>query len=662
MKKIILFFLLIVPFSYSQNKYYIYFKDKEVNSGTTLNKNSALYSRAVNLLTERGIARRQKSMGKDNIVTFEDLPLSKTYVGNLQSIGIKIENQLKWFNAVSAYLTEEQKAQVQNLSFVKSVEQVKVKKFTHEKTYPNTAIQKIKSGPTTAEYGDSYGQLNLSDIPEVHSKGITGDGIIIGILDNGFHWKEHESLINKKVIGEYNFVFHDSSTAYQTGDAAESGNHGTMVFSIIGGYKDNSIIGAAYNASFILAKTEDDRSESRVEEDNYAAALEWMEGLGVDVTTSSLGYTTFDDTTSSYTYKDLDGKTTISAKAVELAFQRGVLAFNAAGNEGADTWHYIDTPADAADVIAVGAVNSDNKVADFSSVGPTYDGRIKPEVVAQGVSDFGADVSTAGGYSSYENGSGTSFATPIASGVGALLLSAFPYLTNVQARNILLATADNAGSPDNSRGYGLISAEKAISYPNLSDTSGSYRINKIFFSTNAIANAYIHYSTDSVLFSTQSLPYDGSLKYSYGVPKYTSGQRIYFYFTYIDNAGSSFREPSEGSYAFKYGQMEIGTSVNDSEGTADYVLSTNYPNPFNPGSQSTKINFYAKSNGNARLIILNAIGQTVKLLFNGVATAGKNTVAWNGKNDRGAMCASGVYYYILTVDGKSYGNKMVLIK
>ncbi|MDR3628402.1 MAG: S8 family serine peptidase [Ignavibacteriaceae bacterium] len=665
MKKIILLFLFIIPFSYSQNKYYIYFKDKEINSGTSLNKNSALYTQTVNLLTERCIARRQKSMGKDNIVTFEDISLSKTYVNKLQTIGIKIENQLKWFNAVSAYLTDEQKAEVQDLSFVKSIEAVRVKKFTHEKTSSNAVMHKIGSGPTKAEYGFSYFQLNLSDIPAVHSKGITGDGIIIGILDNGFHWKEHESLINKKVIGEYNFVFHDSSTAYQTGDAAESGNHGTMVFSIIGGFKDNFMIGAAYNASFILAKTEDDRSESRIEEDNYAAALEWMEGLGADVTTSSLGYTTFDDTTYSYTYKDLDGKTTISAKAVELAFQRGVLTFSAAGNEGADTWYYIDTPADAADVIAVGAVNSDNNIAEFSSHGPTYDGRIKPEVVAMGVTDYGADVSASGGYSSYEYGSGTSYATPIASGVGALLLSAFPYLTNVQARNIILATADNTNSPNNTKGYGLISAEKAIAYPNLSDTSGSYRINKIFFSTNAIANAYIHYSTDSALFNTQSLSYDGSLKYSYAVPQYSNGQRIYFYFTYTDSAGSDFREPSTGSYALKYGQMEIVTSVINSSATKGSVLSTNYPNPFNPFDPLhpyTKIDFYPNSNENAKLIILDAIGQTVKVLFNGMAMMNPTSVTWDGRNDRGIMCASGVYYYILTIGGKSYGNKMVLVK
>jgi serine protease AprX len=662
MKKIIILLVLFGSISYAQNKYFIYFKDKGVNTGSALNKNSAIYREAENLLSAHSIARREKVMGRGNIITYEDIPLSINYIEKLQSLGIKIENQLRWFNAVTAYLTGDQIAVISTLPFVKSIVPVRVIKFSHEKTFPKTGIPKIMGGPSRVEYGNSYGQLNLSDVPIVHSEGINGQGIIIGILDDGFRWRDHEALVNKKVIAEYNFVFHDSSTAPQPGDALDSGLHGTMVFSIVGGYKDSSMIGAAYGASFILAKTEDDRSESRVEEDNYAAALEWMEGLGVDVTTSSLGYNIFDTASTSDTYMDMDGKTTISAKAVELAFQRGVLTFNAAGNEGDNSWHYIITPADAFHVIAVGAVDGGNNVAGFSSRGPTYDGRIKPDVVAQGVLDFGADVSTLGGFNSYQLGNGTSFATPIASGVGALLLSAYPYLTNVQARNIILETADNSNTPNNDRGYGLISAEKAIAYPNLSDTAGNYRINKIFFPKNPIVNASIYYSLDSLTYSAKALNYDGKLKYNFAVPQLSGGQQLYFYFTYSDSTGSSFREPATGVYNFQYGQLDVITSVIKNNNVASAVLSNNYPNPFTPKSPYTYIDFYANSNENARLIILDAIGQTVKVLFNGVASQGKNTVAWNGKNDRGVKCASGVYYYILTIEGKSYGNKLVIVK
>jgi hypothetical protein len=438
------------------------------------------------------------------------------------------------------------------------------------------------------------------------------------------------------------------------------------VFSLIGGFKDSSIIGSAFNASFILAKTEDDRSESHIEEDNYAAALEWMEGMGVDVTTSSLGYNIFDDTTYSYKYQDMDGKTTICAKACELAFQRGVLIFNAAGNEGDNSWHYIITPADGLHVIAVGAVDASNTLAPFSSRGPTYDGRIKPDVVAQGVSDFGADVFS--GFNDYSIGDGTSFAAPIASGIGALLLSAFPYLTNVQARNIILETAGNSNHPDNNIGYGLISAKNAVSYPNFSDSSGIFTINKIFFSQHGVKNATVNYIVNLSDFITPGhLLYDGKLIYSYTFPQMANGQDVQFYFTYTDSLNNNFREPATDVYDFKYGQIDSITiksqQVTPPVNFSGVSLSPNYPNPFpTPSSPFTKINFIAQGGAIAKLVVLNTLGQTVKVLFNAPAAAGINTVTWDGKSGKGIKCASGVYYYILTLNGKSYGRKMVLIK
>lgn len=659
MKKIILFFLLVAPLAFSQNKYLIYFKDKGISPTNALSKSDALYKEALSQLSAKAIERREKVMPANQIITYEDIPIKKDYITQLENIGIKIENRLNWFNAVSAYLTDSQINKINMLPFVKKINPVRILKYNPEKIEVKQQLNKIESYPSQADYGLAYGQLKLSDVPIVHSKRINGQGVIIGILDNGFHWRDHESLVNKKVIGEYNFVFHDSSTEPQPGDSPVSGLHGTYVFSILGGFKDSSIIGAAYNASFILAKTEDDRSESHIEEDNYAAALEWMEGLGVDITTSSLGYNIFDDTTYSYTYKDMNGKTTICAKAVELAFQRGVLTFTAAGNEGNTSWRYVDTPADGLHIIAVGAVDANNNVAGFSSRGPTYDGRIKPDLVAQGVDVYGAAV--VDGFSSYGYNSGTSAATPIASGIGALLLSAFPYLTNVQARNILLETADNYTTPNNDRGYGLISAEKAIEYPNLSDSSNNYKINKIFFSQNGIekGTAEIHYSNSDSNFISSNLSYDGSLKYNFTLPQMTNGQFVNFYFTYTDTLGNNFREPSSEFYSFKYGQLDITTGSPQKSVTINNVLSNNYPNPF---STSTNISFVSQGNEIARLIVVDAIGQTVKVLFNGVATAGVNTVTWDGKSDRGIKCASGVYYYILTLGGKNYGNKMVLLK
>ncbi len=506
----------------------------------------------------------------------------------------------------------------------------------------------------------------MSDIPVVHSEGITGKGVIIGILDNGFHWRSHESLASRKVIAEHNFVFHDSSTAWQPGDATDSGIHGTWVFSILGGYKDGSIIGAAYNASFVLAKTEDDRSESRVEEDNYAAALQWMDSLGVDVTSSSLGYNIFDTASTSYTYQDLNGSTTISAKALSLAFQRGILTFTAAGNEGDTQWYYIDTPADAFNVFAVGAVNTNNQVAPFSSHGPTADNRIKPDVVADGVNVYGADVDTAngGGYNKYFSESGTSAATPIASGIGALLLSAFPYLSNVQARQIILETSDNYNNPNNDIGYGLISAEKAIAYPNISDTSGVFGINKIFFPANGIKSntALIYYSAGTTNFTPAPLEYDGSLRYYFRIPQALNGQIINFYYTYSDTLGNIVREPATNYYSLNSNSVDVVIDNIPHPSNSVKVLSASYPNPLTTKTSFAKINFIAPATGNAKLVVYNILGQKVRTLFSGVALAGVNTVTWNGRNESGDMCSSGVYFYRLNIGGKNYFNKLMIVK
>ena len=282
-------------------------------------------------LSERSIQRRIKTLGEENIINYDDLPIQQNYIDALTSSGISIENKLSWFNAVTAYINETQKNFLLQLPFVDRIEPVRVFKFKREEIIPTNYLVKETSSQDQIKYGSSFTHLNLSDIPQVHAKGISGEGIIIGVLDSGFKWKGHEALSNANVIGEYDFIFKDSVTEDQTGDRPGQHNHGTSVFSVIGGYKDSVLIGGAFNSKFILAKTEDIRSETHVEEDNYAAALIWMESLGVDITTSSLGYNEFDDSVFSYKYSDMNGKTTIATKAAELAFQKGIVTFISSG-------------------------------------------------------------------------------------------------------------------------------------------------------------------------------------------------------------------------------------------------------------------------------------------------------------------------------------------
>jgi serine protease AprX len=670
MKKLLFPIFILTTFTvFPQTKYLIYFKDKGIEKGQSLNKTETTYQSAVNLLSSRAIERRRKVMG-NNYITYEDFPIKSDYMNKIESIGIKIDNKLRWFNAVSAYLNSDQLNQVTSLPFVDHVSPVKVLYFRKTKLdAPVKSLQKISSTKDTS-YGPSYDEYNLSDIPQARDKGIDGKSVIIGILDDGFMWKSHESLASRDVIAEYNFVFHDTSTAPQFGDAAESGQHGTFVFSLIGGYKPGKIIAPAYDAKFILAKTEDDRSESHIEEDNYAAALQWMESLGVDLTTSSLGYNVFDDSTYSYTYSDMDGKSTIVTKAADLAFQRGVLVFTAAGNEGDDSWKYVDAPADGFNVIAVGAVDSYNEVASFSSRGPTYDGRIKPDVVALGVNNYGADV--ANGYSAYDYGDGTSFATPIAAGIGAMLLSVYPEISNVQARNIILQSAENSQAPNNDIGYGLISAVNVLSFPVIDSTAEGYLVNKIFFDEN---NGLDTIDTNSVEIHfdnyhpsmEEKMLYDGKLKYTSKL----SGTSLYpstslFYFTYSDNVGNNYRDPNGSEdYSVNYGSTTItfitAPQVNN---THPDELEQNYPNPFNLSKdKNTEIQYGVLIEGHVDLIIYNSLGEKIKQLVNTNDKPGFYTVYWDGNNEKGYICASGVYLCFLkeSVEG-TYVKKMIFLK
>lgn len=639
---------------FPQNKYFIYFKDKGINPGTTLNKSSQIYQQAVNELSERAIERRIKNMG-DDFITYEDIPLNEEYISALQTVGVEIIHKLKWFNSVSVRMNSTQFEQIKLLNFVEKI--VPVKSLTFQK--PLVDDYELYKNNSTPGYGQSFTQLNLSDVPLVHSKGITGENVIIGLLDTGFDWQRHISLNTRNVIAEYDFIFNDNITTNQPGDHPSQHDHGTLIFSIIGGYHDSVMIGAAFNSSYLLAKTEDIRSETRIEEDNYAAALIWMEGLGVDITSSSLGYSTFDSPGESYTYNDMDGKTAIVTRAAELAFMRGVATFTSAGNEGNTPWFYITAPADGKNTIGIGAVNSSNQIAGFSSRGPSSDGRIKPDVVAMGVGVYGAAASTDNGY---RFASGTSTSAPIASGVAALLLSTHRHLKNTQIRSILLESSDNSLNPNNEIGYGLVSAKRAIEFPNLEFINSDYVIRKIFFLDNINPNSVrMHYSIDGTNFTEASPTVDRIFRFSFDIPYYSQGQDIQFYFTYLDSNNTSYREPAVKNYLMKYGSLYISLNLAIPVET-DYVVSEPYPNPFLPvNHKAVRLNYKSAGNEIFKMAIIDGAGQKVKE-FNEVSSQGVNVVEWNGYSDRGYLCASGVYYLLLQLGGKEYGRKLILLK
>jgi len=303
------------------------------------------------------------------------------------------------------------------------------------------------------------------------------------MLDTGYNL-QHEALQHIVPVAQYDFIFHDDTTRNQPNqDVASQHNHGTQTLSVIGGMKDRRLYGTAFGAQYILAKTEDVRSETPIEEDNWVAAIEWADSLGADIASTSLGY--FDW----YTYEDMDGNTAVTTRAADKAVARGIVVVVAAGNWRNKDWHYISAPADADSVIAVGAVDINNQITSFSSAGPTYDGRIKPEVVALGSGVYAVHPNDS---TAYLRVAGTSFSTPLTAGVTALLLEAHPTWTPMQVREALMMTADRADNPDNLYGWGLVNALAALNYHQKGDVDGNdeYTLDDVLLAAKIAIGAY----------------------------------------------------------------------------------------------------------------------------------------------------------------------------
>ena len=294
-------------------------------------------------------------------------------------------------------------------------------------------------------------------VPGLHEMGFHGEGVVVAVFDGGFAGLNHEVFSSTRIVATFDFVNGDPDV----GDGADQGegSHGTMTLSVLGGRREGELMGPAFGADFILAKTENSASETPVEEDNWAAAAEWAEGMGADVISSSLGYLDYDSPFPSYSFRDMNGQTAISTRAAELAAARGVVVVNSAGNSGDHPEHNtLGAPADGASVLAIAAVGPTASRAPFSSVGPSADGRMKPDLAAQGLA---VTVAAPGTVSAYRTANGTSFSCPLAAGAVALILQINPEAPPDVVTSVLRATASQAGAPDKLLGWGLVNAPAA---------------------------------------------------------------------------------------------------------------------------------------------------------------------------------------------------------
>ena len=308
-------------------------------------------------------------------------------------------------------------------------------------------------------YGPSempYRQLHLRPLA---GQGVNGAGVRIVILDAGFD-TQNPAFGGVTVTAQYDFVFHDSVVRNQPNDSLplDPQFHGTAVWSLFAADVPGRLVGIARGASYLLAKTEDVRSETRVEEDNYVAALEWADSIGVDIASSSLGYLAFDNGFS-YLPSQLNGDVAVTSVAADSAAAHGILVVTAAGNSGPG-FRTLVTPGDAKSAITAGAEDSLGTIAPFSSRGPTADGRLKPDLTAPGVA-----VCVVSGTGILGRLSGTSFATPITAAAAALVKQLHPALGPLALRNALRRNATNHATPDSIRGWGRPDVAASATFP-----------------------------------------------------------------------------------------------------------------------------------------------------------------------------------------------------
>jgi hypothetical protein len=422
------------------------------------------------VVSERSLLRRQKVRASEELVDYTDLPVEQSHIIELAGLGVQIRHCSKWFNGVSVLATRSQIEQVQRLPFVRELELVwrarreaELAQDVHAVPSPAPPTPHGRNSIPNLDYGPSLEQVQSVNIPAVHNIGNYGQEVLVGVFDNGFRLLNHEVFdsLRTRIVATYDFVDHKVSVV-PNDTRTNFGAHGVVTLSTLGGYKPGELIGPAFGARFILARTENDSSETPIEEDNWVAAIEWADSIGVDVTSTSLGYLDYDLPYTSWTWQDMNGNTTLITKAADMAVGKGIIVVNSAGNNGFNSSHNtLNAPADGDSVLTVGATSAGGTRAAFSSVGPTTSvpPRIKPDVMALGVLVHCASPTDPAGYT-YQQG--TSLACPLAAGVAALILRAKPNATPMQVMNAMRLTASQANSPDNQMGWGILNALDAI--------------------------------------------------------------------------------------------------------------------------------------------------------------------------------------------------------
>ena len=487
MKKL-LFILFLTFFAiniFSQNSYYVQFKDK---NGTEF---SLKYPQS--FLSQKAIQRRaNQQIALDST----DLPVSKKYLDLLKNYQAEVVFTSKWLNGATILLYDNDTLQIENIKKLQFVDYVQLTKRVpppppeeEEEDFPpsggfrGTDSGELKGATLEEVTGgcSTIPQHKMLGLDSLHAVGFRGKGILIAVVDAGFPSVNEMTAfdnIRPRIFDTYNFVDNNDNVYYRS-------SHGTLVLSTIGANMTD-FIGSAPDASFLLYISEDTETETLRETDNWVAAAERADYMGADIITTSLGYSVFNDENDNFTYSDMDGKTTRISRAAEIAAQKGMLVLNSAGNEGNKSWKYITAPADAESVMTIGSVDSLQNRSDFSSMG--FSGVIiKPTICTQGTLTTLVNTND-----EIVKGSGTSFSAPVAAGMAASIWSAFPNIKSFELMEKIIQSSTNYNNPDTLCGYGIPNVWKI--YQNLKKTERYFTENRVYFAQIKFNSLFIQSS------------------------------------------------------------------------------------------------------------------------------------------------------------------------
>jgi hypothetical protein len=670
--------------SETQIKAWVLFTDKNISNNNQFYLQKKHFAA---ILSKKSIKRRLKVLSDDKLIDHADLPVPSFYIKKILETGATHRTTSRWFNAISVIATKSQIEQIEKLNFVRRI--TKVYGFNrNEKTQESFSQDQSHHNINPAagfDYGPGDEQMTQINVPPLHRQGYSGYNVLVCILDTGFR-KDHEVFAEANIIAERDFIFDDDDTQSDPLDLKDPSNkHGTTTWSVLGGFKNGELIGSAYGADFLLAKTEDLRSETPVEEDFWIEAAEWADSLGAQVISSSSGYSEW------HTFGNLDGNTISVTNAADRAVRLGMVVVTACGNDRQTSWGHIVAPADADSVISVGAVQADGLLAGFSSPGPTYDGRIKPEVCARGlyVACALSKHKTAYGYMS-----GTSLSTPLVAGVAALLLEIHPEWTPMNVRDALMMTASQSFSPDNDYGWGIINASAAsqVTFSDFvldmlmidDDSNGESRGNG-----NALIEPGECIELFPILINKSSQFYS---KMNATIETTDKNIQIINNFIHLGDYGPGERKTGDESFLvairdsippnaevslslFIRADKELITKFNPSlkifqsvsgvvprtENTfpSDFHLYPIFPNPFN---LQTVIRYRLVTESEISVKIYNISGQYIRKLVSDKQAAGNYQIVWDARDDAGLFVTTGTYLCRLQTPCYQSIQKVIFLK